>query len=151
VPYHGHSAKHSYIATVSPFFLTLSLSSHAPPPLLSTSPRRRRCALTHHTPALGRDLARRHDLASPAAAPLCPSPSPAPAVPLVVPLARARRAPRRAPRPRPPCPRSPVVSPVTRRLARDQTSKVIACFMFYVYDLYEMIRFNIELIIYVYD
>jgi hypothetical protein len=80
-----------------------------------------------------------------------------------VPLARPRRAPRCAPRPRP-CPRraprrapahrprrSPAVPSPAQRLARDQTSKVIACFMFYVYDLYEMISFNIELIIYVYD
>jgi hypothetical protein len=37
-------------------------------------------------------------------------------------LALARRAPRLAPRPRP----CPVVSPATRRLARDETSKVIA-------------------------
>jgi hypothetical protein len=185
VPDHGYSAKHSNIANVSPLFLTLSLSSHALPPLLSTPPRLRRCALAHRAPTLGRslDLAHRRaisrrDLASPAAVPLacarraCAGAS----VPLAVPLARARRAPRRAPRPRPrppcpsPCPspspapatplvvppqrprRSPAVpSPATRRLARDQISKVIACFMFYVYDLYEIIRFNIELIIYVYD
>jgi hypothetical protein len=183
VPNHGHSAKHSNIATVSPLFLTLSLSSHALPPLLSTPPRLRRCALAHRAPTLGHglDLAHRRtisrrDLASPATVPLaCACRARAGAsVPLTVPLARAHRAPRRAPRPRPcppcpsscpspspapaaplivppPCPRPPGASPATRRLVRDQTSKVIACFMFYVYDLYEIIRFNIELIIYVYD
>jgi hypothetical protein len=69
-------------------------------------------------------------------------------MPLAVPLAPT--VPRHAlahPAPRP----RPVVSPAPCHLARDQTSKVIAFFMFYVYDLYEMIRFNIELIIYVYD
>jgi hypothetical protein len=72
--------------------------------------------------------------------PPCPSPCPrlAPAIP-------CRALARPVPHPR------PVVSLATRRLAHDQASKVIACFMFYVYDLYEMIRFNIELIIYVYD
>jgi hypothetical protein len=84
----------------------------------------------------------------------CRAPRPPPPCP-------RRRAPRPRLRPRPsPCPRPPpppvpcralarpaprprpVISPATRRLARDQTFKVIACFMFYVYDLYEMIRFN---------
>jgi hypothetical protein len=77
-------------------------------------------------------------------------------VSLAVPLARALCSPampspaRRLARYPSSSPR-PVVSPAPRRLACDQTSKVIDCFMFYVYDLYEMISFNIELIIYVYD
>jgi hypothetical protein len=99
VPDHEHSAKHAYIAIVSPFFLTLSLSSHAPPPLLSMPlrRRRRRRAVAHRAPAHRcRDLARRalaHRRR--ALAPRC-----------------ARRAPRHA----------LVVPSLARRLARDPSS-----------------------------
>jgi hypothetical protein len=83
---------------------------------------------------------------------LAPRPRPCPRrAPRRAPAHRPRRAPRRAPAISPSCPRPPGASPATRRLARDETSKVIALFMLYVYDLYEMISFNIELIIYVYD
>jgi hypothetical protein len=178
VPGHGHSAKHSYISTVSPFFLTLSLLTRC----RRCSPCRRRCALASRAPALcrGRDLARRsaisrRDLAlslsrarrrpcTSAAAATSPSHSHAPSPPRTrprpttaphprpttapTPLALARPRPRTAtaPRPRPTAralhavaplpplpPRRravdrrprPVVSPATRRHARDQTSKVI--------------------------
>jgi hypothetical protein len=126
------------------FFLTLSLLSlshlaHRRRPLAPAPPRPPRAAPTAPSPLC------------PQPRPTCPSPAPATlAVPLVVPLTCPRCAPR--PRPRPSsCTRlarepssspRPIVSPAPRRLARDQTSKVIACFMFYVYDLYEMISFN---------
>jgi hypothetical protein len=69
-PDHRHSAKNSYIATVIPFFLTLSLSSHA------SLSRRRRCAIAHRAPTLGHH----HVLARPSRPRRCPHvvPSPAP-------------------------------------------------------------------------
>jgi hypothetical protein len=122
----GHSAKHSYIAPGHFFFfLTLSLSHSVVP---SASRRRRALALI--------------------VPPSCPRPLSCPPYPLP-------RPPPCPPYPRrpvaPPCPRSPaakvhagkvhaadlkplcpVVLPATRRLTRDQTSKVISYFRFVI-------------------
>jgi hypothetical protein len=78
---------------------------------------------------------------------LAPRPRPCPCrAPRRAPAHRPRRAPRRAPAVSPSCPRPPGASPAPRRLAHDETSKVIALFMLYVYDLYEMISFRAPLV-----
>jgi hypothetical protein len=154
VPDHGHSAKIAYIASVvTHYSLTLSYRVVKPPPLrprpatpllwvaVAPAPRRRALALARAP----RPRPRR-----PAAAPSLPATSAAAVPSLPSPAAPHRRAlarpPCRPPRTRPPAakvhagkvyaadlkPPRPVVSPVTRRLARDQTSKVIACFRFVI-------------------
>jgi hypothetical protein len=150
VPDHGHSTKHSYIALVSSSSSSLSHSScprraHAltapPPHRRALTPRRAAVPKTAAAPAAPavvpflpatspsarralptRDLARRHALPA-LVGPLrrralaCPAAVPSPARCLARdPTSRLR----------------PVVSPATRRVVRDQTSKVIACFRFVI-------------------
>jgi hypothetical protein len=112
VPDHGHSAKHSYIALVSSSSSSLSHSpcprrAHAltAPPCPRPPPRPRRA---HRRALPARDLACR------------------PALPALAGPLRRRALDRPPPRPR------PVVSPAPRRLARDQTCKVIPCFRFVI-------------------
>jgi hypothetical protein len=153
---HGHSTKHSYIATVSPFFLTLfsraaaAPSPAAPLPSAATLPTAaplhlaRRCALAGaHPPRLALARPPRLRLARPPRP--CTSPVAAPSLapdhraraPRPRPTARvlhalSRRAPstprldrRRASAAAAPTPPRPRPSPAPRRLARDQSFKVI--------------------------
>jgi hypothetical protein len=140
---HGHSTKTVYLPIVSPFFLTLSLS-------LTLSPRRCPVAVrAPRRPIAPLAVRSRHRRAPPSTRPARPPslrrrppPRPRPSTrPSPHPRPPAHRLPHPCPppRPRPPSvapstpPRlvvspttpRPVVSPATRRLDRDQTSKVI--------------------------
>jgi hypothetical protein len=145
---HGHSAKTVYLPTVSPFFLTLSLSlssrrrpsSSARAPLDRThpSPSARAAAALDAPPARA---PRPAALDAPHPAALTAPPPLAVPLPLAAPLAAP--APPAAPRP------SRLVfssaTPAPRRLALDPPSRPRPILEG---DLYEMIRFNIKSYLY---
>jgi hypothetical protein len=157
VPDHGHSAKTVYLPTVSPFFLTLSLSprrrpspsAHAPLDRPRPSPSARGAPARPPSTRPTRSPSPRRRPSPHSSPPPRPRPSPliAPA-PLDAPLAAPAPARRRALHAA--APRLPrlVVSPVTpapRRLARDPPSRPRPNLEG---DLYEMIRFNIKSYLY---